>query len=60
MTDNLKTVYKAMVDAGKPVRPGDLAEATGLEKGDVSKAIKALKADGKIQSPKRCFWAPTD
>jgi len=53
-------VLKAMKDAGKPVRPGDVATATGLDKADVSKTIKALKAAGKVHSPKRCFWAPTE
>ncbi len=60
MADNESKVLEAMVAAGKPVRPGDVAEATALEKNDVSKAIKTLKAAGKIHSPKRCFWAPVD
>jgi CRP-like cAMP-binding protein len=53
-------VLQAMKKAGKPVRPGDVAEMTGLDKDEVSKAINALKKDGKIISPKRCFWAPAD
>lgn len=58
MADNTDKVLAAMKKAGEPVRPGDLAEATGLSKDDVSKALNALKKDGKIVSPKRCFWAP--
>lgn len=53
-------VLKAMVAAGKPVRPGDLATATGLSKDDVAKALKALKSKGKIHSPKQCFYAPVE
>jgi len=49
-----------MKDAGKPVRPGDVAKATGLESKEVSKAIKVLKKDGKVHSPKRCYYAPTE
>ena len=49
-----------MKDAGKPVRPGDVAKALGMESKEVSKAIKVLKKDGRIHSPKRCFYAPTE
>jgi len=49
-----------MKKAGEPVRPGDIAEMTGLDKEAVSKALNALKKDGKIMSPKRCFWSPAD
>ncbi len=52
-------VLMAMKEAGKPVRPGDVATALGADKAEVSKAIKALKATGAIHSPKRCFWEPT-
>lgn len=52
------SVLKAMVDAGKPVRPGDVAKALGVESKDVSKAIKALREDGKVISPKRCYYEP--
>ncbi len=52
-------VLKAMVDAGKPVRPGDIAKILNVESKDVSKAIDALKKAGKVHSPKRCYYAPT-
>lgn len=55
MEDN---VLKAMKEAGKPVRPGDVAKTLGVESKDVSKAIKTLKADGKVISPKRCYYEP--
>ena len=51
-------VLEAMEKAGKPVRPGDVAKATGLTKDEASKTIKNLKKKGKVISPKRCFWAP--
>lgn len=38
------------------MRPGEIAEATGLDKKDVEKAIKAMVAEGKMHSPKRCFY----
>ena len=57
--NNLKdSVYEEMKKAGKPVRPGDVAKSLSVDGKDVSKAIKELKAEGKIISPKRCFYAP--
>jgi Mn-dependent DtxR family transcriptional regulator len=53
-------VLKAMKDAGKPVRPGDIAKSLGIESKEVSKAINALKKEGKVHSPKRCYYAPTE
>ena len=52
-------VLQVMVEAGKPLRPGEIAKLAGLDKNEVSKAIKELKQEGKIHSPKRCFYAPT-
>lgn len=51
-------VLKALRDAGGPARPGDIAKALGVDSKDVSKAIESLKKQGKIVSPKRCFYAP--
>lgn len=51
-------VLKAMQEAGKPVRPGEVAEKLGVDSKEVSKAIKSLKDSGKIHSPKRCYYAP--
>ena len=51
-------VLAEMKKAGKPVRPGDIAKALNVDSKEVSKAIKTLKADGKIISPKRCYYAP--
>jgi Mn-dependent DtxR family transcriptional regulator len=60
MSENAEAVLKAMNDAGKPVRPGDVAKALDLESKEVSKAIKVLKKEGKIHSPKRCYYAPVE
>lgn len=58
MADAKERVLKAMVEAGRPLRPGEIAELAGLDKAEVSKAIKELKKEGKVHSPKRCFYAP--
>lgn len=51
--DKVLEVFKK---SGEALRPGEVAEATGLDKKDLDKAIKALKDEGKIYSPKRCFY----
>jgi DNA-binding IscR family transcriptional regulator len=38
-------------------RPADVAKATGLDSKVVSKAIATLKKEGKVDSPKRCYYA---
>ena len=58
MEKNEKKVLDAMKKAGKPVRPGDVAKTTGVESKDVSKIINKLKKDGKVISPKRCYYEP--
>ncbi len=60
MSEQTEAVLQAMKEAGKPVRPGDVAKTLGIESKEVSKAIKVLKNDGKIHSPKRCYYAPTE
>ncbi|EGB15533.1 hypothetical protein DND132_2329 [Pseudodesulfovibrio mercurii] len=52
------TVLKAMREAGGPVRPGDLAKVLGVDGKEVSKAIKILKEEGSVVSPKRCYYEP--
>ena len=51
-------VFKAIEDAGKPVKGGEIAETTGIDKKEIDKAIKKLVTEGKINSPIRCFYAP--
>lgn len=51
-------VLNAMKEAGKPVRPGDIAKALGVDSKEVSKACAELKKAGKIYSPKRCYYEP--
>ena len=50
-------VFKAIENAGKPVKGGEIADATGIDKKEIDKAIKKLVAEGKINSPQRCFYA---
>ena len=54
--DTKEKVLQTMKDAAKPMRPGEIAEAAGLDKKEAEKAIKQLKAEELIYSPKRCFY----
>jgi Mn-dependent DtxR family transcriptional regulator len=54
-----KKVLTAMKKAGKPVRPGDVAKMIGEDSKAVSKAISELKKQGKVISPKRCYYQPS-
>jgi transcription initiation factor TFIIIB Brf1 subunit/transcription initiation factor TFIIB len=51
-------VFRAIENAGKPVKGGEIAETTGIDKKEIDKAIKKLVTEGKINSPVRCFYAP--
>ena len=50
-------IVEAMKKAGKPVRPGEVADMIGEESKEVSKAISKLKKNGTVISPKRCYYS---
>ena len=50
-------IIKALQVAGKPMKGGEIAEASGVDKKEVDKLIKKLVAEGKVDSPVRCFYA---
>lgn len=49
-------IIKTLNSAGKPMKAGEIAESTGLDKKEVDKVIKKLVAEGKMHSPQRCFY----
>ena len=51
-------VLDAMKKAGVPLNAGKIVELTGLDRKEVDKAMKQLKANEAIVSPKMCFWQP--
>ncbi len=53
---SVEKVLATMSAAGKPMKAGEIAEASGLDKKEVEKAMNQLKKDGKIVSPVRCAW----
>ena len=59
MSDNTESIYKAFTGSEKPLKAGEVAEITGIDKKEVSKVIKVLMKDGKLLSPKYCYYAPS-
>ncbi len=51
-------VLEAMKKAGIPLNASKIVELTHLDRKEVDKAMKDLKKDGSIVSPKNCFWQP--
>ena len=49
-------VFQTLQTSGEPMRAGDIADAANLDRKEVDKAMKTLKAEGRIVSPKKCFW----
>jgi len=54
--NTVELVFKTLQTTEEPLKAGEIAEATKLDKKEVDKAMKTLKAEGRIVSPKRCFW----
>lgn len=52
------TVLNVMKKAGKALSAGEIADLGKLDKKEVAKVMDKLKKDGKIVSPKRCYWEP--
>ncbi len=53
-------ILKTILSAGKPLKAGEIAELAGIDKKDVDKAVKKLRDEEKIFSPKRCFYDLTE
>ena len=58
--DHIELVVKTLKEAGEPLKAGEIAEKAGIDKKEVDKAIKDLKKEEKIISPKRCYYSIND
>jgi len=50
-------VLEVLKNAGKPLKTAEIAELAGMDNKEVSKIIKKLKEEGKVKSPKRCYYS---
>ena len=56
--DAKNKILEILTQEGVPLNAGKITELSGLERKEVDKAMKAMKDEGTIVSPKRCFWEP--
>jgi len=56
--ENTEKVLATMKKEGKALSAGQIAELSGIDRKEVDKAMKKLKTEGKITSPKNCYWEP--
>jgi len=51
-------VLEVLKKAGKPLKSAEIAKELGIETKEVTEAIKQLKKENLVDSPKRCYYAP--
>ena len=54
--ENQEVVLAELKKSSDPLKAGEIAEITGLDKKEVSKVIKQLVNEGKAYSPKFCYY----
>ena len=54
--DVKEAVYNTLKEAAAPMKNKDVQELTGLGQKEIAKAFVALKKDGKVTTPKPCFY----
>jgi DNA-binding MarR family transcriptional regulator len=52
-----EAVLKTLKASPEPLKGGEIAEKSGIDKKEVDKVIKVLVKEDLIHSPKRCFYA---
>ncbi len=46
-----------LLKESEPMKSGEIADSLGADKKEVDKALKKLRTEEKITSPKRCFYS---
>jgi DNA-binding transcriptional regulator GbsR (MarR family) len=49
-------VLATLKSNGEPMKAGEIAEVSGVDKKEVDKALKTLMTEELVNSPKRCFY----
>jgi DNA-binding MarR family transcriptional regulator len=52
-----EVVLKTLKESPEPLKGGEIADKSGVDKKEVDKIIKILVKEDLIHSPKRCFYA---
>ncbi|MCK4890570.1 MAG: HTH domain-containing protein [Candidatus Aminicenantes bacterium] len=50
-------VFETLKKSDQPLKGKEIADLAGIDKKEVDKAIKKLKKEEKIYSPKNCFYS---
>ena len=53
-------ILKVMKEAGRPMSAGEVEKLLKADRKEIDKAFKALKEEGKIVSPVRSKWEPSE
>ena len=56
--DAADKVLEIMNKAGEPLNTGIIVELSGIDRKEVEKAMKTLKKEERIVSPKQCYLKP--
>ncbi|ANQ54124.1 transcriptional regulator [Thermosipho sp. 1063] len=54
---NKEKIIEVLKYERRPMKTGEIAEKLGVDTKLVSKLIKDLKNEGKVESPKRCYYS---
>jgi predicted transcriptional regulator len=54
--DIKESVFNTLSESAAPLKAQEIADKMGIDKKEVDKAIKALKTEEKIASPKVCYY----
>lgn len=54
--ESKEIVFQTLSHSEKPLKAGEIADQTGIDKNEVSKAIKVLVKEEKAYSPKVCYY----
>lgn len=54
--ENNQKIIETFKSAGKPLKAGEVAEISGIDKKEVEKVIKKLTIEGQLFSPTRCYY----
>lgn len=54
--DTKEIVLNVLKESNEPLKAGEIAEKANIDKKEVDKAIKELKKEDLITSPKRCYY----
>jgi len=55
--DTNEKILEVLKNSGNPMKGAEIAAAAGIDPKEVTKAIKKMKDDGLIVSPKNCYYA---